>query len=33
MKSITWLGDTHKTVKVFPDNVKREIGYNLDKVQ
>lgn len=33
MKSITWLGDTHETVKAYPSIVKQEIGYNLDKVQ
>ncbi len=33
MKHIKWLGDTHKTVKEYPVNVRQEIGYNLDKVQ
>lgn len=33
MKLITWLGDTHKTIKGYPDTVRQEIGYNLDKVQ
>ena len=33
MKKITWLGDTHETVKEYPSNIRREIGYNLDKVQ
>lgn len=33
MKKITWLGDTHETIKGYPINVRREIGYNLDKVQ
>ena len=33
MKKITWLGDTHETVKGYPINARREIGYNLDKVQ
>lgn len=33
MKPITWLGNTHQTVKDYSQTVKREIGYNLDKVQ
>ncbi len=33
MKKITWLGDTHQTVKSYSNIVKQEIGYNLDKVQ
>jgi phage-related protein len=33
MKSIKWLGDTHKSVKSFPDDARREAGYNLDKLQ
>lgn len=33
MKSITWLGNTHETVKNYSSNVRQEIGYNLDKVQ
>ncbi len=33
MKGIIWLGPTHQTVKEYPVNVRREIGYNLDRVQ
>ena len=33
MKPIIWLGDTHRSVKDYPANAKREIGYNLDKIQ
>lgn len=33
MKDIIWLGTTHKAVKEYPINVRREIGYNLDKLQ
>jgi phage-related protein len=33
MKKITWLGNTHETIKSYSSNVKQEIGYNLDKVQ
>jgi len=33
MKPITWLGDTHKIIKAFSENARKEIGYNLDKVQ
>ena len=33
MKSITWLGDTHKIIKGYSDNVRQQIGYNLDKIQ
>lgn len=33
MKGIIWLGSTHQIVKEYPINVRREIGYNLDKVQ
>lgn len=33
MKKITWLGDTHETVKSYSSIVKQEIGHNLDKVQ
>lgn len=33
MKRIIWLGSTHKIVKQYPINVRREIGFNLDKVQ
>jgi phage-related protein len=33
MKKITWLGTTHETVKEYPVDARREIGFNLDKVQ
>lgn len=33
MKDITWLGNTHQTVKGYSGVVRQEIGYNLDKVQ
>ncbi|MHB1947413.1 MAG: type II toxin-antitoxin system RelE/ParE family toxin [Gammaproteobacteria bacterium] len=33
MKKIAWLGNTHQLIKGYPDNVKREIGYNLDMIQ
>lgn len=33
VKKITWLGNTHETVKGYSGIVKGEIGYNLDKVQ
>ena len=33
MKKITWLGNTHETIKGYSDIVKQEIGYNLDKTQ
>lgn len=33
MKKIIWLASTHETVKGYPINVRREIGYNLDKIQ
>jgi len=33
MKPITWLGDTYKVVKEYPANVRKEIGYSLDKLQ
>ena len=33
MKNITWLANTHETVKGYSDIVKQQIGYNLDKVQ
>jgi len=33
MKDIIWLGDAHKVVKGYPINVRREIGFNLDKIQ
>ncbi len=33
MKPITWLGDTHEVIKEYPADVRREVGFNLDKVQ
>ncbi|HSW70527.1 MAG TPA: type II toxin-antitoxin system RelE/ParE family toxin, partial [Gammaproteobacteria bacterium] len=33
MKRIVWLGSTHRTVREYPTNARREIGYNLDRVQ
>ena len=33
MKKIIWLSSIHETIKDYPANVRREIGYNLDKVQ
>lgn len=33
MKRITWLGSTHQTIREYSDDVRQEIGYNLDKIQ
>lgn len=33
MKQIVWLGNTHEVVRGYADSVKRQLGYNLDKVQ
>jgi len=33
MKPIKWLGNTNQIIKHYPANARREIGYNLDKVQ
>jgi len=33
MKKIIWLGNTHETIKSYPDIIRQEAGYNLDKVQ
>jgi phage-related protein len=33
MKKIVWLTSTHEIVKDYPINARREIGYNLDKIQ
>ena len=33
MKTITFLGDSLEALKSFPTEVKREAGYQLDKVQ
>lgn len=32
-KPIHWVGSTLEDVKQFPDNIKREIGFDLDLVQ
>lgn len=33
MKEIRWLGSTNRIVREYPVNVRREIGYNLDRIQ
>lgn len=33
MKNIIWLGGTLEKIKGYPLNARREIGYNLDKIQ
>lgn len=33
MKKIVWLASTLEIVKGYPVNVRREVGYNLDKIQ
>lgn len=33
MKSVEFLGDSRKKIKEFPDEVKQDAGYQLDKVQ
>jgi len=33
MKNIIFIGRSRITIKSFPQNVKREAGYQLDKVQ
>lgn len=33
MKGIIWLGKTNQQVREYPPDIRREIGYNLDKVQ
>jgi phage-related protein len=33
MKPIIWLANTHELIKTYPDDVRRQIGYNLDKIQ
>ena len=33
MKKVVWLATTHEIIKEYPINVRREIGYNLDKIQ
>lgn len=32
-KPIHWIGTTLEDIKQFPDNIKREIGFDLDLVQ
>jgi phage-related protein len=33
MKDVIWISGTLQVVKEYPINVRREIGYNLDRVQ
>jgi len=33
MKSIVWLGDSLVRVRAFPADAKRELGYQLERVQ
>lgn len=33
MKEIVWLGQTLKEVRTYPEGVRKEIGFNLDRVQ
>ena len=33
MKNIVWLGNTLKEIRSYPDSVKKEIGYNIEKLQ
>jgi len=33
VKEIRWLGSTNRIVREYPVNVRREIGYNLDRIQ
>lgn len=33
MKPIIWLGNTLKNLREYPNEVRSEIGYNLEKVQ
>ena len=33
MKKIIWLGITHQLIKEYPIDVRKEIGFNLDRVQ
>lgn len=33
MKSIRFLGDSLKRLREFPDDARRDAGYQLDKVQ
>ena len=33
MKPITFLGDSLKCLRAFPDDAKQDAGYQLDKVQ
>ena len=33
MKSIVFLGDSLDAIRSFPDNARRQAGYQLDKVQ
>jgi phage-related protein len=33
MKAVRFLGDSRKALKEFPDDARREAGYQLDRVQ
>lgn len=33
MKPIVWIGDSKDAVRTFPDDARREAGFQLDKVQ
>ena len=33
MKEIIWLGSSYQDLRAFPDNAKRNAGFQLDKVQ
>jgi phage-related protein len=33
MKPITWLGDSLEQVRAFPDEARREVGFELGEVQ
>jgi phage-related protein len=33
MKSVLFLGDSRKALREFPDDARREAGYQLDRVQ
>ena len=33
MKTVTFLGDSIKSLREFPDDARQDVGYQLDKVQ
>jgi len=33
MKTIEWLGSTHKDILSFPKEARKELGFNLERVQ